>query len=195
LNNLPFYPAKNGQFDELPKVRMKSYRITYQALLLILFSANFGCEQSLGPNENKAKANNGTDTLSIYTLYAPSKIDILPLTEFVRPSDAQQSKINIYVSLLDSFGSQIKTPGIFRFELYEHIPRSAKPKGKRAAIWPDVDLTDPAINNDSWRDFLRAYEFRLPCDLALNQDYILQVTCLCPNGNRLSTDFTLRQTK
>ena len=93
------------------------------------------------------------------------------------------------------FGDQIKSPGMFRFELYEYIQRSAEPKGKRAIIWPDIDLTDPIKNNEYWRDFLRTYVFSLPCKQSINQDYILQVTCLCPNGKRLSTEFMLRQIK
>ena len=174
-------------------MRMKTSCIICLVLLLTIFS--FGCEQPTAPNEIPAQINNDTDKLSFYTLYAPTKIDIMPLTELVGPGNAQQSKINIYVSLLDQFGSQVKTPGVFRFELYQHIPRSAEPKGKRLVIWPDVDLIDPVTNNDYWRDFLRAYEFNLPCDSAGNKDYILQATCLCPNGKRLSTEFTLRKTK
>lgn len=164
-------------------------------LLLVLFSTNVGCEQPAGTDETTAKKNIIIDKLSSYTRFAPSKIDIMPLTEFISPDDTQKSRINIYVSLLDSFGSQIKSPGIFRFELYEYIQRSAESKGKRAIIWPDVDLTDPVKNNKSWRDFLRAYVFSLPCEKSINQDYILQATCLCPNGKRLSSEFTLKHTK
>jgi hypothetical protein len=174
---------------------MKSYRNSYKVLLLILFSINFGCEKSIGPNENTSKTNNDTDKLSLYTHYTPSKIDIMPLTELASPGDSQQSKINVYVGLLDQFGSQIKSPGMLRFELYEHVPRSSKPEGQRAVIWPDFDLTDPVTNNDYWRDFLRAYEFSLPCELAVNKDYIIQVTCLCPNGKRLISEFILRHTE
>ena len=174
---------------------MKPLRIISRVLLLTLLSINVGCEQPMGPNENPATTNRVFKKLSFYTRYAPSKIDILPLTEFVSSGNTQQSKINIYISLIDPFGSQIKSPGIFRFELYEYMQRSAEPKGKRAVIWPDVDLTDPVINNDYWLDFLRAYEFSLPCEQANSQDYILHVTSLCPNGKRLSSEFTLRQTK
>ncbi len=156
-----------------------------------------GCKHPDTLNQNPVKTNNDNDIdkLSRYTNYAPVKIDIMPLTEFVSPGDNQQSKINIYVSLIDQFGSQIKSPGMFRFELYEYMQRSSEPKGKRAVIWPDFDLTEPAINNDYWRDFLRAYEFSLPCEQTSSQEYILQVTCLCPNGKRLSSEFPLRQTK
>ena len=162
--------------------------------MLILFSINAGCEQPKTPTEIPVKTDNSIDMLSLYTSYVPVKIDIMPLTEIVSPGNTQ-SKINIYVSLLDPFGTQIKSPGIFRFELYEYMQRSSESKGKRAVIWPDVDLTDPVANNDSWRDFLRAYVFSLPCEKSISQDYILQVTCLCPNGKRLSSEFTLRHTK
>ena len=174
---------------------MKPLHIISQVLLIIFLSANMGCQKPAGLNETNNTTINDVNKLPTYALYAPSKIDIMPLTEFSGTSDAQKSKIDIYISLLDQFGSQIKSPGIFRFELYEHISRSAEPKGKRALIWPDIDLTDPAANNDYWRDFLRAYQFTLPCELAGNQDYIMQLTCMCPNGKRLSSEFTLKKTK
>ena len=174
---------------------MKQVPVIFRIFLFILLSSGAGCKQPGTLNKNPAKTDNDTDKLSCYASYAPVKIDIMPLTEFVGPGNTQQSKINIYVSLLDPFGSQIKSPGMFRFELYEYVQRSSEPKGKRAVIWPDVDLTDPAKNNDYWRDFLRAYEFSFPCEQTGNKDYILQVTSLCPNGKRLSSEFTLRHTK
>jgi len=163
--------------------------------LFILMSIGAGCKQPETLNENPAMTDNSTDKLAPYAGYAPVKIDIMPLTEFISLVDTERPKLNLYVSLLDQFGSQIKSPGMFRFELYEYMQRSAESKGKRAIIWPDVDLTDPVKNNDSWRDFLRAYVFSLPCEQSISQDYILQVTCLCPNGKRLSSEFTLRYTK
>jgi hypothetical protein len=174
---------------------MKQVPVIFRIFLFILLSISAGCRQPGALNENPATTNNDTDTLSPYARYAPVKIDIMPLTEFRSLGDTQRPKLNLYVSLLDQFGSQIKSPGMFRFELYEYIQRSAEPKGKRAIIWPDVDLTDPVKNNDSWRDFLRAYMFSLPCEQSISQDYILQITYLCPNGKRLSSEFTLRHTK
>ncbi len=174
---------------------MKQVPVIFRFFLFILLSIGAGCTQPGTINENTAKIDNDTDGLSSYSRYAPVKIDIMPLTEFVSPDDTKQTKINLYVSLLDPFGSQIKSPGMFRFELYDYIQRSAESKGKRAVIWPDVDLTEPVKNNKSWRDFLRAYVFSLPCEQTNSQDYILQVTCFCPNGKRLSSEFTLRQTK
>ena len=176
-------------------MRKKQVPVTFQILFFILISIGAGCRQPGTINENSINTDDITDTLSSYALYAPVKIDIMPLTELISLGDTERPKLNLYVSLLDQFGSQIKSPGMFRFELYEYMQRSAESKGKRAILWPDVDLTDPVKNNDSWRDFLRAYVFSLPCEQSISQDYILQVTCLCPNGKRLSSEFTLRNTK
>ena len=134
---------------------MKQLRIISWVLLTILFSINAGCKQPNTPPEIPAITENSINMLSHYMSYVPVKIDIMPLTEFVSSGDTQ-SKMNIYVSLIDPFGSPIKSPGMFRFELYEYMQRSAEPKGKRFKIWPDIDLTDPVSNNDYWRDFLRA---------------------------------------
>ena len=105
------------------------------------------------------------------------------------------AKIKVYVNLTDSFGCQQKTPGVFRFELYEIVHRAANPKGRRITIWPDINLTDPSENNKFWRDFLRAYEFDLDFEPAAAQGCMLEVTCLCPNGKRLSADFILKLAK
>jgi len=165
-----------------------------QVFLFIFFFFNAGCEQPTSPSIPPAKIDKDFNSLSVCILYAPLKIDILPLTELINVGGAQESEINIYISLLDAFGSQIKSPGIFRFELYDYVLRSAEPKGKRVLIWPDVDLNEPVQNNEYWQDFLRAYEFNLPFDQAQSQNYILQATCLCPNGRRISSEFTLRNT-
>jgi hypothetical protein len=130
------------------------------------------------------------------TFYVLAKVHILPLTEIIRGHDAQdQSEVKVYVGLLDSFGSQMKAPVVFRFELYEYAQRSSEPKGRRIAIWPDIDLTEPAENNKYWRDFLRAYEFNLPFEAEGGESYIIQATCLCPNGKRLSAEFTFKHVK
>ena len=129
---------------------------------------------------------------SPYEEFAPVEADIIPLTRFLRDAgDEQTSVLKIYVALLDAFGSQKKTPAVFRFELYQAVPRSAMPRGKRIMLWPDIDLTKADKNNKYWRDFLRAYEFNLPFDPGSGQGYILQATCLCPDGKRLSDDFHL----
>lgn len=159
-------------------------------LCLFLFG---GCESVPVDTEVPATSDNGLNKPFIYAGYTPVKIDIMPLTEIVGSSDGQEgSAIIVYASLLDSFGCQGKMPGVFRFELYERVARSAEPKGKRIAIWPDIDLTGAAENNEYWRDFLRAYEFNLPFEPQINRCYILQVTYLCSSGRRLSAELSLK---
>jgi hypothetical protein len=125
--------------------------------------------------------------------YGPARIDILPLTALVQAQDSTRgSTLNVYICLLDSFDSQIKAPAVFRFELYEHIQRSANPKGKRLHDWPDIALTDPALNNNHWQDFLRAYLFSLPLQKLSAGDYILHATCTTPSDKRLYADFLIQ---
>ena len=160
-------------------------------LFLVVWS---GCEPAA--SEITSKADNGFNQLSTYAWYVPDKLDIMPLTELINVGDGEEaSKIRVYVSLLDAFDSQIKTPGIFRFELYEYIERSAEPKGRRIIIWPDIDLVGTVANNEHWRDFLRAYEFNLEFEPDSTKSYILQATCMCPNGKRLSSEFGLKAVK
>ena len=178
---------------------MKTAGVTARILFLVLLFVVAGCEPpQVGVKriEPPPKADNDCNEASIYARYVPAKIHIMPLTEYTAVSNVvEEPGIKVYVSLLDSFGYQMKSPGVFRFELYEKVPRSAEPKGKRIDIWPDIDLTDVVENNNCWRDFLRAYEFSLPFDLEVSQSRILQATCLCPNGKRLSAEFTLPKTK
>ena len=171
---------------------MRAIAGVLQVFFVIFLLVCAGCQSPFKNPEITAKTDNDFNKLSIYTHYAPTKINITPLTEFIRTDVGRQANIRLYVSLLDSFGSQIKSPCVFRFELYQRVQRSAEPKGKREIIWPDIDLTNTAGNNEYWRDFLRAYEFNLPFEPTTNQSYILQVTCLCPSGKRLSAEFGLK---
>lgn len=173
------------------KIRMKSARIIFW-IIPSIFIINAGCEPVSSPPKALPEANSELDLSSFYTRFAPTKIDILPLTELVMTGSSQRTRLSLYVSLLDAFGSQVKSPGVFRIELYDYVQRSADRMGKRAARLPDIDLTDPETNHKYWNDFLRAYKFDLPFEQAGSQDYVLEVTCLCPNGSRLSTDFMLR---
>ena len=122
--------------------------------------------------------------------FAPIQVEVLPLTELL--DGPQGTRLNIYVCLLDAYSEKIKAPGTLRFELYEYVQRSSEPKGQRIAIWPDIDLNGPIENQKYWRDYLRAYEFTLAAQASKSKTYILEVTCLCPTGNRLSTEWAVR---
>ena len=172
---------------------MKSSRDTFCVFAIACVLVNAGCQSRSSSATSATDTDNGLDGIPACTRYAPEKIDIPPLTEYIPADQTHRPLINLYVSLLDPFGSQIKSPGVFRFELYERVPRSAKPKGKRLAWWPDVDLTDPLTNNENWQDFLRAYQFTLPLDDLNSKSHILQVTYFCPTGRLLTSEFTLRR--
>ena len=87
----------------------------------------------------------------------------------------------------------MKAPGVFRFEAYEYLPHSGEEKGKRAIIWPDIDLEEPGLNNQYWLDFMRCYLFTLGVgdEIRKNHSYVLQVTCITPLGERLTDDYII----
>lgn len=165
-------------------------------ILLVLFLSVVGCESREQGGESSMRTDRTSQEVSVYAGYTPAKVEILPLTELVGGGEKSKiSAIKAYVGLLDGFDCQIKSPAVFRFELYNKVERSAEPKGKRIEIWKDIDLTEAGRNNEYWRDFLRAYEFILDFETMGRPNYILQVTCLCPDGKRLSAEFMLGDTK
>ena len=146
-----------------------------------------GCEFGL------KKTSPGSEETDPLVSYSPTRVDIMPLTEFTSANGQEQaSLLTVYVSLLDAFDCQIKAPGKFRFELFEHKKRTATPKGKRLAKWSDIDLTDAATNNTYWQDYLRAYKFVLDFEPQPDRVYVLQVTCHYPDGRRLTADIVLK---
>jgi hypothetical protein len=175
---------------------MKHLSLKLLFLSGVLFLAAVGCDSLKFPIENSGTVEQPSDSLSIFTRYAPTKVSILPLTKF-KKTEQQNTHIHVYVSLLDDFGSQIKSPSTFRFELYDKVQLSSQPKGSRIVMWPqvdsklDLDLTDPKDNNRHWSDFFRAYEFRLNFEPKQNKSYILQVTSIGPDGKRLSAERTV----
>lgn len=176
-----------------PVSAMRAIAVIFQVFLFVFLLVEAGCESIQTPKP-KPNNNNGSDVPTC-AYYAPENIDIIPLTEFAGSDGSTGPQINVYVGLLDAFGSQIKSPGVFRFELYEYVQRSSEHKGKRVMIWPDVDLSEPAENNRYWRDFLRAYEFNLDVETDAGKTYILQVTCLTPNSKRLCAEFQPKHDK
>jgi hypothetical protein len=160
-------------------------RVMFAAWVVLLS----GCEQQVG--RSGVSADRDSKLLSVYEPYSPAGLEITPLTHFVVTEGGGGPIIKVYVSVLDAFDCQVKSPGTFRFELYERVQTSSEPRGARIGLWPDVDLTDAVENNGYWRDFLRAYEFSLNFQPKSGHRYILEVTFLGPTGKRLSGDFAL----
>jgi hypothetical protein len=149
---------------------------------------NCGCEQQKKPLDMQ-------QCIEEFEAFGPDTLTIVGLTELKGTAQGEEApKLKVFVKVLDSFGSAIKAPCVFRVELYEYVERSPSPRGKRIEIWPDVDLTEAGRTNAQWRDYLRAYEFNLDVGpkLDLGRVYIVEVTCLLPTGKRLYVQHNLK---
>jgi hypothetical protein len=167
---------------------------TRNALIGIALGLLFctGCAMDGHPANDPNNEPGPTTTQLPGQLFSPNKVSIIPLTQFVKSEKpAELDFIRVYVELLDDFHSQIKSPGTFRFELYNRALRSVDPLGKRIEIWKDITLTNLNENNRFWREFLRTYEFRLDLPHILQGHFILQVTFTTPEGKRLTSNKTI----
>jgi hypothetical protein len=127
-----------------------------------------------------------------YAGYSPARIVITPWTEIKgQAREDGTRRIRVFVRLVDAFGSDIKSPGVFRFELYERLAKSAEPRGKRLMIWPDFDLTAAEQNNSHWQDYVRSYEFSLDFDPSDAGPYVLEATFIPAEGRRLTNQYLL----
>jgi hypothetical protein len=161
------------------------------SLVCVFLLFGGGCE-SPAPAVPPQPTDPNAPDIPMCAFYCPARIAVLPLTGFVSADSAQQpSKLHIYVSLLDAFGRQIKYPAEFRFEVYEYVQFVGDHKGNRLAIWPDLDLEDPQANDYYWQDYLRAYRFEFEFEPTA-ASYMLEVTCICGYGKRLSAHFELK---
>ncbi len=151
-------------------------------LIVFFLALSCGCEPEMASKPFGSATN-------IIKKYAPKRIRIIGLTAIVSETGSRRwPKIKAYVDLLDEYDSRVKSPATFRFELYEFAPRTSRSRGKRILAWDDFELSSPAKNNSYWRDHLRAYQFELYLDFepAGGQEFILEATCITPNGKRLS---------
>jgi hypothetical protein len=170
--------------------------------MLLLLLLSFSCKpvdqnlKSPGHQPQLANIKDANQGVSIMEDFAPFKVEIMPLTEITISADGREGILKAYVSLIDSFDCQQKWPAVLRLELYKRVFRSADQKGERVNIWPDIDLTDAAKNNNHWKDFLRSYQFTLNFVPAEKPDYVLLVTCLLQDRKgatkRISAELPLK---
>jgi hypothetical protein len=129
-----------------------------------------------------------------YKTYHPAKVVLLPISEVQKADKANKADMIIaYVQLQDAAGAAMKGPGVFRFELYRYQARAADPKGKRMYIWDDINLMNFIDNSEQWRDYLRAYEFKLDYYCPDCERYVLEVTCTSPWGQRYLSSVVLER--
>jgi hypothetical protein len=117
--------------------------------------------------------------------FEPAGITINRLTEISMIDNYNSlASVDIFIDINDTFGVNIKYPGIFRFELYEFKPLSANEKGKMIYRWPPYDLTDAKINNSLWQDPLRCYVFSLELEAQLDKSKKYVLTAAFANPSR-----------
>jgi hypothetical protein len=151
---------------------------------LVLLSVLAGCK----PQGSQSDRGIGSNE-PVIEGYGPAAVETLGLSEFKVDRD-NGARLKLFLAVLDKFGSSIKYPGVFRFELYEYVPQSTVAKGKRIQTWPDIDLTDAAVNNTQFQEYLKAYEFDLAINVPMQagKTYVIESTCILPSGKRLGTE-------
>jgi hypothetical protein len=122
-------------------------------------------------------------------IFVADKIKFNQLTEYIG-----NSQINVYIDVLDQFGSRIKASGVWRFELFQYAQRSPESLGTRVYLWQDIDLTDASVNFSAWQDYLRCYKIELVFDAGIEsgKKYILQAVCTTAQGKRITDSVELK---
>jgi hypothetical protein len=157
--------------------------------LCLIFAAAVLLLPFCGCQENQNASDSKPGTFQKTCIFVPQKISFNQLTEFSKPW-----QITAYIDVYDQFNSRIKAPGIWRFELYPKVPRSADPAGGRIKLWTDIDLTQAAVNNGCWQDYLRCYKFELPLETEVTSGtYILEAVCFTAEGKRVSNTVELKR--
>ena len=167
---------------------MKAANFAVIAAVIAITAA--GCEIPDNPTDpNISTARFRQHTIPAACVFTPERIRIIGLTEIIPDASlSDEAVLSIYVDIFDAWDSHMKAPATFRFELYEFVPRSSESRGNRLMIWPDIDLTDPAVNNSYWHDYLRTYIFDLQMNFrpAPDTTFTLEATCITQEGKRLS---------
>lgn len=165
-------------------IRRRLVWIAAMVLAVLILPLSGGCEEGAALPMLRI-----TGKSDIYENYAARQIRLVGLTEIIPdPEHPGHSLLVAYVDLLDAFENKVKSPGTFRFEIYNFVPRSNEPRGKRLFLWADIDLVDAEKNNIYWQDFLRTYKFELEMDFLPGdgQQYIVEATFITPRQKRIS---------
>ncbi len=169
------------------KCLLKNFCLGIIAASVLMLLA--GCEDALVLSDDEGGVS------ASECAYGVNEIHVVGLTTLKSHQQGEAgSQLQVCLDLVDSFGSRIKAPGKFRFELYEFVSRSAQPMGKRLFISSDIDLFDAQDNDEYWHDYLRSYIFDLKIGFRVvaGTEYILQVTCLTGDGKRVTDTFQIK---
>jgi len=159
--------------------------VCFWGAVFILVSLS-GCDEGPGPLSAERITGRGFSVASVH---------FTGLTRLVPGgSDADSRSIRTFVELRDVYDSKLKSPAVFRFDLYRYVPHRSDPRGTHLQTWPDFRLTEAPANHLYWRDYLRAYEFSLEIDPSLpaEETYLLEVTCLTDEPKRMCVFYVLQ---
>ncbi len=156
---------------------------------LILFSAVSGCATAPAPVDEQARQR-------LLNFLLPDHIEIVE--PFTRVSsfdeDSTPEGIELFLRAVNALGNPgLMIAGHIRIELYEYVPASGVPQGKRYAVW-EVDLKTEKQQRTYWNQLTQMYEFRLAVDRAQippADAYWLLVTYDSPFGTRLTDEFVI----
>lgn len=160
-------------------------KIIYMCVLFVVPIIS-GCETYKSDNSGVLADANGICNSSIFVA---DKIKFNQLTEYVG-----NEQINVYVDVLDQFGTRMKASGVWRFELFRYEQRTPESKGSRIYLWQDIDLTDANVNFSAWQDYLRCYKIELvfAANIESGKTYILQAICTTAQGKRITDSVELK---
>jgi hypothetical protein len=129
-------------------------------------------------------------------LLMPSRLEIVKPFTRLRSFDDDDVADGVEVLLravnaLDNPGLMIV--GTVRVELFEYVPASAEPKGRRLEQWI-VDLTTVEQQRAHWNQLTQMYELKLGVNLDVIPKagrFVLAVTYTSPLGEHLTDQFVL----
>jgi len=130
-------------------------------------------------------------------LLLPRRIEIVePFTRVKSfDDDGTPDGIELLLQAVNSLDDPgLMVIGTLRVELYEYVPASGLPRGRRLEQW-DVELVSDDQQRKYWNQLTQMYELRLGVDpkrIPSADRYVLLVTYDSPFGDRLTDEYMIQ---
>ena len=150
-----------------------------------LLPALMGCTSTPSPTEDAARER-------MLALLMPGKIEIVaPFTRVKSfDDDTTPDGIELLLQAVNCLGDPGMIVGRVHVDLFEHVPASSDPKGRRLQYW-DVELSTIQQQRTFWNQATQMYEFRLGVDPGLipaKDRFVLHVMYTSPLGEHLTDE-------
>ncbi len=154
--------------------------IHIEASLVLAFA---GCASTPSPTENAARER-------MLALLMPGKIEIVaPFTRVKSfDDDPMPDGIELLLQAVNSLDDPGMIVGSVHVDLFEHVPASSDPKGRRLEYW-DIELSTLQQQRTFWNQATQMYEFRLEIDpsvIPAKDRFVVHVTYTSPLGEHLT---------